>query len=88
MVTERRWPSARRRPEAAPVEAAPVEGGRAAVRVRTRDSDETLRNISADQELQVRGLDVVRGGLEEVFETLAAGAGARAADVTRTPEGS
>ncbi|MBT2445602.1 heme ABC exporter ATP-binding protein CcmA [Streptomyces sp. ISL-43] len=72
----------------AAVEAAPIEGGRVAVRVRTRDADETLRSIAADQELQVRGLDVVRGGLEEVFETLATGAGTRAADVIRTPEGS
>ncbi|MEU3568942.1 ABC transporter ATP-binding protein [Kitasatospora sp. NPDC036755] len=58
-------------PSVTAVEALPYGEGQVTVHVRTTDGDGTLRRIAADPVLDAKELDVTRGGLEQVFHTLA-----------------
>lgn len=53
------------------VEARPEGAGKVAVRVRTTESDETLRRIAAEPKWAASELAITRGGMDEVFRTLA-----------------
>ncbi|MFE7295109.1 ABC transporter ATP-binding protein [Streptomyces sp. NPDC057579] len=62
-------------PSVISLEAQPEHAGQVAVRVRTTDSDETLRRIAAEPQWTASGLAIIRGGLDEVFRSLAKGVG-------------
>ncbi|MHC3394130.1 ABC transporter ATP-binding protein [Streptomyces lavendulocolor] len=53
------------------VDIAPTAGGYRTVQLRTSDPDLTLRRVAADDQLAATDLDISRGGLEEVFRSLA-----------------
>ncbi|MEX2982485.1 ABC transporter ATP-binding protein [Streptomyces sp. C36] len=59
-------------PGVSSLETHPDGPGRVAVRVRTTDSDATLRRIAAEQRWAASDLAVARGGMDEVFRALAA----------------